>query len=202
MSESQNSMPLLSPEHQATMVAAYQALKVKNDLMRDYDTGINAKLQSALGLQWHFASEEQIQQILSPRQQDWRMLRYFYEALSNDGDLFRRVSMIYNQPEAFRAIGAFKTLEAAEALREHHIQLLSFGTLDEQETFWAQTREQRKPIEQQADSVLELADLLIRFAETHPDEFIAVPAADPFDQMFERLAALKQHIIDTGATPS
>lgn len=189
-------MQSFTPEHMATMVAAHQALQEKNNRMSDYDAGIDAKLKDALGLQWHFASEEQIHEILSPCQQDWRMLRYFYETLSNDGDFFRRVSMIYNHPEAFRAIGAFKTLEAAEALREYYGQQRALGTPDEQEAYWEQTREQRKPIERQADSVLELADLLISFAEDNPDELTSIPAGDPFEHLTEHLAAMKQRIID------
>jgi hypothetical protein len=88
-------------------LAAYE---MKSQRLRAIDAGVSAKLRSALGSQWQFATEEQLEASLSPQQRDREMLRYFHESLVNSGDPFTCVRLIYDHPEAFRTIGATKTL--------------------------------------------------------------------------------------------
>lgn len=179
------------------VIAEYEALRARSSRLRDFDAGIDAKVRTALGAQWQFAPDERRQEVLTQRQRDWEMLRYFYSSMENSGDLFTCLCLIYRHPEAFRAIGATKTLKAAHALRDLYDQQQALATQEEKDAFWRQTLEQRQAIEQGADGLREFADLLIAFAEAHPEEFPSVPAGDPFDNLFGYMDALKEQISRT-----
>jgi hypothetical protein len=175
------------------VIAEYEALRASSSRLRDIDAGIAAKVRSALGAQCQVVTDEQRHEVLTQRQRDWRSLRDFYNWM-NSSDLFGYLGMIYRNPEAFRAIGATKTLTAAEALRDLYDQHQALETEEEKNSLLLQTLEQRQPIEQSADGLQELANLLIAFAEAHPDEFPSVPAGDAFDNLFSYLDALSEQI--------
>ena len=176
------------------VIAEFEALQERSSRLRDFDAGIHAKLRSVLGAQWQFEADERKQDVLTQRQRDWEMLRYFHESMANSGDLFGYLGMIYDDPKPFQVIGATKTLKAANALRVLYDQQQLLSTQDEKDAFWHQSQEQRQPIELEADSLHEFADLLIAFAEAHPDEFSSVPAGDPFDNLNAYLSTLKEQI--------
>lgn len=176
------------------VIAEFEVLQARWLRLRDFDAGIDAKLRSVLGAQRQFVADEKRKEVLTQRQRDWEMLRYFYESMANSGDLFACVGMIYHDPTPFQAIGATKTLKAANALRALYDQQQILSTQDEKDAFWHQSQEQRQPIELEADSLREFADLLIAFAEAHPDEFPCVPAGDPFDDISEHLSAWGEQI--------
>lgn len=178
----------------ADVVAQYEALRARSSRLRDFDAGIDANVRSALGAEWRFASHERRQEVLTQRQRDWEMLRYFYNSFENSGDRFSYLCMVYQNTEAFRAIGATKTLMVAHNLRDLYDQQQALETQEEKYAFWRQTLEQRQPIEQEAEDLQEFADLLIAFAEAHPEEFPSVPAGDPFENLFGYLDALGEQI--------
>ncbi len=171
----------------------------KADRLARFDSGLDAILLEALGQDWLLAKPEEKERLLTPRQRDWRDLRYFYEAsIVNSGDLFGYLSMVYSRPELFEQIGAVKTLAAAEDLKVLHDAYSQLPTDDERNKYRRETREQRKPIEQTAEDLLEFADLLIRFAERHPEEFPEMEPQNPFDRVSELAGSLRRKKVETG----
>lgn len=186
-----------SPSSEMELPADFIEYQSKSTRLQEFDAGIHAKLRTAFGAKWQLVPEERRNEILSERQRDWEMLRYYEASLANSGDLFSCLGLIYSYPEAFAAIGATKTLAASESLRALYERQQTLGSQDEKDAFWRDTRKRRQPIEVSADSLLEFADLLIRFAESHPDEFTAVPAGDPFTNLSAYLDVLHQHITES-----
>lgn len=167
--------------------------EAKSQRLRAFDAGIEAKLTATLGPLWDLASAEQQKEVLTQRQRDWQHLRFFFEAaIVCNADLFGYLGMIYSNPDAFRAIGATKTLEAAESLRCLFEEQQSLGSDEEKDAFWLRTEKQRLPIERTAEDMMEFADLLIRFAEAHPNEFPPAAPGDPFEKLSEHMNALLQ----------
>jgi hypothetical protein len=176
---------------QDNWIAQYKA---KVNRLHEFDAGIAAKLKDALGPKWQLASEVQRGMHLTARQKDWNVLRYYFECIANNGDVFASVGLILNKSEAFHAVGATKTLAAAESLRDLYDQYAALKT-HKKDAFWRNTETERQPIEEGADNLLEFADLLIAFAEAHPEEFSALPPpANPLAHISEYLDVLKQDI--------
>ena len=174
----------------------FETYKAKSERLRAFDAGIDAKLESVLGLDWEIDPEHRVTEVLTQRQRDWRALRdYFEMAIVCNGDLFGYLGMIYGNLDAFRAIGAIKTLDAAEALRSLYDRQQSLGSQEEKDAFWRETEEERLRIECKAETMLEFADLLIKFAEAHPGEFVAVVPGDPLENISGGLKALAEHLI-------
>ena len=176
-----------------TIDVEFSEYTLKSTRLNEFDAGIDAIIQTAIGPGWQFASEEQEIELLTERQRNWRELRGFYEAaIVNSCDLFNYVGMVYDQRDLFAAIGATKTLAAADALLGLYEQQQQLPTQDQKDAFWHQTREGRQPIEDTAENILEFADLLIRYAEQHPMDFPTAPPCNPIENLLEISEILRQ----------
>jgi hypothetical protein len=168
----------MSPE-----ISAFLTESLKDSAqLRKFDAGIERILREAFGKLWFAATPEAVSKVLTPRQQAWEILRDFYESsIVNSGDLFSYLHVVYDHRDFFEQIGAHKTLKAAEELTSLYVQYSELNTADEKGDFWHQTRNQRAPIEKEAEGMNEFAELLIRFAQAHPEEFSEGPVKDwPF----------------------
>ena len=168
------------------------------DRLARFDAGLEAVLREGTGQHWIHATPADEERLLTPRQRDWRELRSFYEAIANSGDLFRYLSIVYTRPELFEQIEASKTLAAANGLKEYHYAYSQLATEDEKNKFWFETREEREAIERTAEDICEFADLLIRFAERHPEEFREMEAGNPLDRVCELMGSLRNKVGEAG----
>ena len=167
--------------------------------LASFDAGLDAILKGTLGRDWLLAKADDEERLLTPRQRDWRALRYYYVAsIVNSGDLFGYLSTVYTRPEMFAEIGAVKTLAAAEELRDLHEAFSRLPTEEKKRAFWRETRAERSPMEKKAEGLCEFADLLIRFAERYPDEFPETKALNPFDRIAELMGSLQREAEETG----
>lgn len=167
--------------------------------LRRFDAGIDAILREGLGADGTLPTSEDEGRLLTPRQRDWQELRCFFEAsIVNSGDLFSYLSIIYSLPEMFEQIEAVKTLAAAEELRPFYDAYSELQNPDEKDKYLQETREQREPIEWKAEDSCEFADLLIRFAERHPEEFREMEAPNPLDHFSEVMGAVHRKASESG----
>lgn len=165
--------------------------------LRRFDSGIDQLLRAAFGKDWLAAGSEAEAEVLSPRQLGWRFLRHFYEAsIVNSGDLFGYLHMVYERRELFEEIGANKTLKAAEELRPLYEEYAALPSDQGKGDFWHETRDQRAAIENEAEGMGEFAELLLQFAEAHPEEFPEGPAQDPLSRISEVLDTLRRKDVD------
>lgn len=115
---------------------------------------------------------EDEEEYLTPRQSAWRRLRYFYNAaIVNNGDLFSHLEKVDADRAALEEIGAVKTLAGADSLRELRAQYDALATDEEREALWDSIEAERDRAMEECDGLLDFADLLIRHAEAHPQEF-------------------------------
>jgi len=94
-----------------------------------------------------------------------RLYYYWAAALVNNGDVFGYLSFIIENKAAFTAIGAIKTLEAADKLMPLYRKQQSLTDDVEKSEYWWRTKDERAPVEALAEGVHEFARLLLAYAE-------------------------------------
>jgi hypothetical protein len=102
---------------------------------------------------------------------EWALFYYFFQAsVVNAADLFPYLGLIYDNVSHFEALGAFKTLAAADELRPFYEEWMR---LEEpaRNAFYHSSREQRQPIEAKAEDMDEFGALLLAYARAHEAEF-------------------------------
>lgn len=151
------------------LMATMGAYREKAARLSAFHSGLEALLRDKSGQSFLRAEEEG--QYLTPRQAAWRKLHYFYQAaIVNNGDLFSHLEKVNESRAGLEEIGAVKTLAAADSLRELRARYDALGE-DEREGLRDVIQAERERTMAESDGLLGFAELLIRHAEAHPEEF-------------------------------
>jgi hypothetical protein len=159
--------------------------------LSEFDAGIESILHGELGDEWPLLPDERRNEVLTERQRYWWAVRRFYvSAICSSGHRFDYLGIVFENPDAFEAIGATKTIAAAESLRRLYEQSEQCGTQEESRAFYSTNCFELEQIDETAEDEMEFANLLIKFAEAYPGDFPRATATDPlakFQKMMEML---------------
>lgn len=168
--------------------------KDRSERLSEIDEGISERLKASLGSQWYFASDADRDKVLNQRQIDWESLRYFSKAYNNDGHWFERVGMIYQSEALFIDLGAHHMVAAAKKLRPYYDEMCAKHDEAARMQYWHETRAQREPIEEMAETWDEFEKLLLAFAEAHPEDLPVRPRQKVEESMDDYFSAFRDRI--------